>query len=188
MNAFKTILKKTFWCFSGFNQYNWSYKLVALLGVIIRVGFLPLMVPNIFDVVAEYFVSQLHLPQWAYEIIIRIILYIFECLGVYHIFYWVSFATVGSSYKRGTIPPWGSLCYTLYYIAYMAVPILIFQFFYWWVICVTFLGYIVLCALIYFLSGLIGTLPESWKITIVIHSVFIAIIFTGVCLIKGLIF
>ena len=98
----KKIIKKIFWFFSGINRYNWFYRLIALIGLIVRVAIYPLIFPDTFEVIAEFFISQLGLSVLWYQILLRIVLLIIDALSLSNIFYFVSFATVGNSYESGS--------------------------------------------------------------------------------------
>ncbi len=184
MSKFITVLKKLFWCFTNINSHNCSYKIVSLIGVIIRVVLLPYIVPNIFEEIASFFISQLHFPTWLYEALLRLFLFFFDAIALSRIFYWFSFITVGNSYESGTIPAWGSICYTIFYVIYSAIPIILFNYFFWWVIAVTFLGYLVICVAIYLLSAKFDTLPDIWIFRASAHGLGFALIVTSVCLMK----
>lgn len=193
----KKIFKKIFWCFHDLS----FYKVVSLVGLLVRVGIYPLILPNWFEPIADFFVSQLGLPFIWYQILLRIVLFIADTLFVNPIFYFVSYATVGSNYayKKSTgllnplknndmiipCPWWGSLCYTLYYGAYMAMAGCIFKYWYWWIIAVAFSSYILLSAIIYLISAFVTkSLPYEWKIGIILHSIFFAIALVIICLLK----
>lgn len=184
----KTVIKKIFWCFNNFNETNWLYKSVSLIGLVIRVLFLPNLMPNIFETVAEFFVGQLCVPLWAYHLLIRLALFLIDSLGLLHIFWLISYTTVGNSYARGSdCWWWGSLCYSIYYSLYWIVPVLLFQYFYWWVIATTFTVYALISVGIYILSGFLDTLPDKLILILraVIHFLIFAIVLILVCLFKG---
>ncbi len=164
----KKVIKKIFWCFHDLS----FYKIVALIGLIIRVVFLPKMTPNIFETVADYFIGQLNVPQWAYEILLRLALFIIDSIVLLNIFYFLAYATVGNSYTKTTVYNmhyryaggwWGSLCYTIYYTIYWVAPVLLFNFFEWNTIIYVFTSYAVICIVIYLLSALFKTLPDIWE-------------------------
>lgn len=108
MEVLKKIFNSLFWCFSSINEHNFWYKIVAFLGILLRVGILPLLIPDIFETIANLFVSQLNLPEWLYEIILRIILFIIDGLTLSRFFYWISYLSVGNSYESYSTPIWGS--------------------------------------------------------------------------------
>ncbi len=173
MQAVKKIFAKILWCFHDFT----FYKLIALLGLIVRIAILPLVCPDIFELIFSFLYSSWGLPQWAYEVIIRICLFIIDVLGFNNIFYFLSFLSTGNSYKSGSAPWWGSICYTLYFVAYNVIPIILYLYFQWKIILIVFSAYIAFCAIIYGLSYCFLTLPDIWVIRIVIHSICTAIIF-----------
>ena len=78
MSAIKKIFFGLFHCFIGIHKDNWSYKIVSFLGLAFRVGLLPLLLPNIFEIFADMMISSWRLPVWAYELLIRIFLFIFD--------------------------------------------------------------------------------------------------------------
>lgn len=170
-----------------FNNFN-SYKAVALIGYLLRVILLPIVLPNIFEVVAEFFILKLHLPQWLYEILIRLAIAIIDHFSLNLIFYYFSYGTVGLYYAPKSQPVWGSFTYTVFYFVYMAIPIILFNWFYWWVIAVTFTAYALLCAGAYVISAMIGALSEGWIGTLILHLFIFVVVVVGVCLIKGLAF
>lgn len=188
MEVLKKIFNSLFWCFSSINEHNFWYKIVAFLGILLRVGILPLLIPDIFETIANLFVSQLNLPEWLYEIILRIILFIIDGLALSRFFYWISYLSVGNSYESYSTPVWGSFLYTVYYTAYMAIPILLINYFQWWVIAVIFATYLGACIVIYGLSALFNTLPDLWILRAIIHFIIFAIIVTVTCLLKAYIF
>lgn len=188
----KKVINKIFWCFHDIN----FYKIVALSGLIFRVIFLPIMMPNIFETVSAYFIGQLNFPQWAYEILLRIVLFIIDSIGFTRIFYHLAFATVGNGYTRTTKRNrqyryaggwWGSFCYTLFYTIYWVAPVLLFNYFEWNTIIGIFLGYALICALIYLLSSLFNTLPrfEDYIFRVTVHFILFAIILILLCLHKA---
>lgn len=196
----KKIIKKIFWFFNGINSYNWFYRLVALIGLLVRVSVYPLILPNWFEPIADFFISQLGLPFVWYQVLLRIILFIADTFFINPVFYFVSYATVGNNYefkkKSWLINPlvtddiipcpwWGSLCYTLYYGAYMAMAGCIFKYGYWWVIAVAFSSYLLLSAIIYLISAFVTeSLPYEWKLRIILHSIIFVIVVVTTCLVK----
>ncbi len=176
MNVLKKIFNSFFWCFTNIDEHNFLYKIVAFLGIVLRVGILPLLIPDIFEVIANFFLMQLCFPQWLYEIVIRIVLFIIDVLALSRIFYWTSYLSVGNSYESCSAPAWGSLLYTIYYTAYMAIPILLINYFEWWVIAVIFSTYLGSCILIYIISAFLDTLPYSWVLRAVIHFILFGIL------------
>lgn len=182
MSVFISVLKKLFWCF---HDFNW-YKLVALVGFVLRVVFLPMLIPNIFELIAEIFISKLNMAPWLYEIVIRLILAVVDWLSLSHVFYWISYLTVGNSYEGGSAPIWGSICYTIYYIVYMVIPIVLIQFFQWWVIILTLVLYALLCVGIYVISYFVDSFPDSWIVRMIVHIVcfIILVVIIIVCKIK----
>ncbi len=180
----KKIFKGLFSCFTNINSYNWVYKVVAFIGLVLRVALLPIFIPNVFELIAATFIQKLNFEPWLYEIVIRIILLIVDSLSLSNIFYWISYYTVGNSYQRDSIPAWGSVCYTIYYFVYMFIPIILIQYFYWWVIILTIIVYVIICAIIYFISAKVNTLPDSWIIRLIIHILVFIIISAVIIIIK----
>lgn len=179
-------IKKIFYGTVAFFEKEISlYKFIAWVGFIIRVGLLPLFIPNVFKVIADIMISSWGLPQWTYEILIRVFIAIIDGIGLSNIFYHLSFISTGNSYETCTIPAWGSVCYTLYYVIYNVMAIVILQFFEIWVIAVTFSVYAVLSAGIYLLSAfLFETLPDKWVLRLIFH-IFITIVFlVGIILLR----
>lgn len=187
METVKKIFRGVFHCFIGINKNNWSYRIVSFLGLAFRVGLLPLLLPNVFESIADLMISDWGLPNWAYEVIIRIFLFLIDAIGLSNIFYWSSFASVGNGYVSGTEPAWGSFCYTLYYVAYNSLVIVLIRCFEYWVICVSFLVLTLICAIIYFFSYKLDTFPDGWKVRIGVHGGLIAIAFVIVMVIRGVI-
>lgn len=184
MSTIKKIFNSLIWCFNDINEHNAAYKIVAFLGILVRVVALPYLIPDVFEVIANLIVNQLYLPQWFYEISIRLILLAVDALALSRIFYQVSYLSVGNSYERYSEPWWGSLCYTVYYTMYMAIPILIINFFeLWWAIALVFGGYAIISAGIYLLSGLVFySLPDNWILRLILHIFAFAIVVTFVFL------
>lgn len=187
METVKKIFRGLFHCFIGINKNNWSYRIVSFLGLAIRVGLLPILLPNVFELIAETMISSWGLPAWAYEVIVRIFLLIIDAVGFSNFFYWISYASVGNSYESCTVPAWGSFCYTLYYIAYNSLVIVLIRCFEYWVICVSIFVLILICALIYFFSYKIDTFPEEWKVRMGVHGGLIAIVFVLLMVIRAVI-
>lgn len=187
MEAIKKIFRGLFHCFIGINKDNWSYKIVAFLGLAFRVGLLPLLLPNVFEIFADIMISSWGLPVWAYELIIRIFLFIIDAIGLSNLYYWVSYASVGNSYERGLLPAWGSFCYTLYYLAYNSLVIVLVRYFEYWVICVSILVLILISALIYLFSYKIDTFPEEWRVRMGVHAGSIGIVFILLMVIRAVI-
>ena len=188
MEALKKTFKGVFYCFTNFNSDNWIYKTVALIGLVLRIWLLPIVIPDVFEVIAELFISQLNFQPWLYEIVIRIILLIIDSLALSNIFYWLSYISVGNCYEGGSSPAWGSVCYTIYYFIYMAIPVILIQFFSWWVIILTFSLYAVISFILYFVSAKIDTLPDSWILRLILHIICFIVVVVTVCLVKGFVF
>lgn len=178
------ILKRISFYFHNFSVY----KAVALIGYLLRIILLPIVIPNIFEVVAEFFILKLHLPQWAYEVLIRLAIAFIDHFSLNLIFYIVTYGTVGLFYEPWSEPVWGSITYTIFYFVYMAIPVIFFNWFYWWVIAVTFTAYALLCAGAYVISAMIGALSEGWIGALILHLFIFVVVVVGVCLIKGLAF
>ena len=181
MKIFKKVVKSFLACFTKSNP---AYRICVFLGLFVRVVLLPFLIPNVFELIANAFIVQFHFPQWLYEIVIRLILLVVDLLALSNIFYYVSFWTVGCHYKKFTAQWWGSLCYTLYYTAYMVVAVLIVQFFEWWVIGVVGGAYILFSALLYFCSYRLKAAPDDWIGRAIFHFIIFAIIIAVICLIK----
>lgn len=114
MEVVNKIAKGLFWCFHDFDEDNWVYKLVAFIGPVLRVGLLPILIPEPFQLVANLLFVRLRLPQWAFEILIRVFLTVIEGTFLGRFFYKISFATVGNMYEALSDAAWGSICYTIY--------------------------------------------------------------------------
>lgn len=137
-----------------------------------------MLIPNVFEVIANLILIKWSLPQWVYEILIRVILFIVDSLALSRTFYFISFISVGNSYESGSEPWWGSVCYTIYYAVYMAIPILLIRFFLWWVIAIVFSAYLLICIGIYLISLKLDTLPDNWIARAILHSFCFAVIVT----------
>ena len=107
--------------------FKGKYKLIACLGLIIRTILLPIFVPDFFELLFGTLISTFGLPNWLYEIIIRLILAAVDFIGLSQIIYRISFLSVGVSYGRGTNPTWGSICYTVYYCLYSIIAAVLVQ-------------------------------------------------------------
>lgn len=184
MDKLKKTFKGIFYCFTNFNSNNWGYKIVALIGLILRIWLLPILIPDGFKIISNFFNSQLNFQPWLYEIVVRLILLFVDSLTLSHIFYWVSYISVGNCYESGSFPIWGSVCYTIYYFIYNAIPVILIQFFSWWVIVLTFSLYAVISFILYFVSEKINALPDSWILRLVLHIVCFIAIVVIVCTIK----
>ena len=184
MEALKKTFKGIFYCFTNFNTDNWVYKTVSLIGVVLRIWLLPIVIPDVFEVIADIFISQLNFKPWLYEVVIRLIILVVDFLTLSNIFYWLSYISVGNCYEGGSFPAWGSICYSIYYFIYMTIPIVLIQFFSWWVIILTFSLYLVISSILYFISAKIGTLPDVWMVRLILHVIFFTILVVIVCLIK----
>lgn len=192
MNKFNKILRKIFWCFHDFS----FYKVVALIGLVIRIIFLPMMMPNIFDRLAEYFIGKLNFPNWAYEILLRIALFFIDSIGFLNIFYFFAYATVGNGYTRTTVYNmhnryaggwWGSLFYTIFYSFYWVAPVLLFNFFEWHTIVAVFASYYAICLLFYLFSAFLNTLPNfgCFILRVILQLIISGTIFVLLCLHKA---
>ncbi|MBQ8196514.1 MAG: hypothetical protein IJZ73_00435 [Clostridia bacterium] len=181
-------LKGIFYCFTDFNSDNWIYKIISLIGLVLRIWLLPIVIPNVFELLAAIFVSRLNLPIWLYEIVIRLILLVIDGLALSNIFYWITYGSVGNCYEGGSCPAWGSACYTIYYFMYMAIPVVIIQVFTWWGIVLSFVSYAVICFVLYFVSSKLEVLPEDWILRLILHVIFYAIIFSITCILKKFLF
>lgn len=142
MQAVKKIFRVIFSYCTNFNLRNWSYKTVALLGLFVRVLLLPKCIPEAFEFFASKMITSWELSETAYEIVIRIFLFLIDSIGLSNLFYWISFASVGSIYSRKTIPAWGSFCYTIFYLGYNIIAIVLIKHFEYWVITLVFVIYL----------------------------------------------
>lgn len=142
MQAVKKIFRGIFSYCTNFNLRNWSYKTVALLGLFIRVLILPKCIPDVFEFFASTMMTSWGLSETAYEIVIRIFLFLIDAIGLSNFFYWLSFASVGNIYSRKTIPAWGSFCYTIYYLSYNVIVLVLIKYFEYWVITLVFVIYL----------------------------------------------
>lgn len=188
MKVLKKIFKGITYCFTNMNENNWVYKIVALIGLIIRVVVLPMLLPDIFEIIASFFISNLNFAPWLYELTIRIILLIVDALALSNIFYWISFFSVGNSYESGSEPWWGSVCYLVYYFMYLVIPIILIQNFLWWVIILVFVIYAIITFLIYFVSYKMQTLSDLWIWRLIIHVLVFILVVIACCLLKIYIF
>ncbi len=188
MEMLKKTFKGLFSCFTNFNSDNWVYKVVALVGLVLRIWLLPIVIPDVFELIANYFISQLDFQPWLYEIVIRIILLVVDSLSLSNIFYWLSYVSVGNCYEGGSAPAWGSVCYTIYYFIYMAMPVILIQFFTWWIIILTFSLYAIISFILYFVSAKTCTLPDTWVLRLIIHTLCFIVLVVIICLIKGFLF
>lgn len=187
MEAIKKIFRGVFHCFIGINKNNWAYRIISFIGLGLRVGLLPILLPNVFEIFADMIISSWGLPVWAYEVIIRIFLLFIDAIGLSNFFYWISYGSVGNSYESGSIPAWGSFCYTLYYFSYNCFVVVLIRYFEYWVICVSFLVLIFVCALIYFFSYKLETFPDNWGVRMGVHAGSIAIAFILLMVIRSVI-
>lgn len=188
MDKIKKTLKAIFYCFTGFNADNWIYKTVALIGLLLRVWLFPILIPDIFEVIATFFISSLNFPPLLYEILIRIILFVVDGLSLSHAFYWISYVSVGNLYEKGSTPAWGSVCYTIYYCGYSAMPVIIFQHFNWLWIVSTFCLYALITCILYIVSAKMYALPDSWIFRLTLQIIIFVIVIVVVCLLKCLVF
>lgn len=179
-------MKKFFARILNYIKNNSFYSFIALAGYVFRVVALPYLIPNIFEAIAEFFIVKLGLPYWAYWILIRVALAFVDFLSLNLIFYVLTFRTVGCFYEVKSLPWWGSLCYTVFYIVYMAIPILLFNYFIWWVIAVVFASYAIVCFTIYFLSYRLKTLPDNWIFRLIVHVLIFVLTVVVVCIFKAL--
>lgn len=184
MEKVKKTLSAIFYCFTKITKNNWPYKVVALIGLILRVWLLPILIPDIFEIVADWAISQLALPQWAYEILIRVCIAIVDLLALGSIFHYLTFACVGCFYEEKTEPVFGSISYTIFYFIHMFIPIILIQNFNWFAIIMTFLVYAIICTIFYIIASKIDSLSSNWAGSLVIHSIIFVIIFTIVILLK----
>lgn len=62
MQVVKKIFRGFIYCFRNINEYNWVYKITALLGLILRVALLPILIPEPFELLSRILVGQMGLP------------------------------------------------------------------------------------------------------------------------------
>lgn len=186
------MIKKIFYgvkyCFTNINKYNYHYKLVSLLGMLIRVILLPLLFPNMFEVLTNYFVYNLHLPQYVNEILLRVILLIIDLLALNKIFYKLTYACVGNFYRRSSNPSWGSVCYTIFYFIHIIIPVLIIEYFTWLIIFISIIVYGIICFIFYYDSFKSNLLPENWKLRLILHCIICLMIYSAIIVLKIYVF
>ena len=184
MNTAKKVIGKIFWCFHGFNKKTWAYKLVSFLGFLFRVVALPFIIPDFYEMVFHFMLAG-NMPDWLYQILSRLILSVFDILGFTHLYYLMSYASTGLIYKSKTLPAWGSTLYTLFYLIYSLIPVLLIQYFYWWVILIIFVAYLILCYLLYGLSITLECSHEhDWKNALV-HLIISCVVFVALMTVWG---
>ena len=188
MGILNKIAKGLFWCFHDIDEDNWEYKLVAFIGLVLRVGLLPLLIPEPFQLAANLLVTKLHLPQWAFEILIRLILAVIEGTFLGRLFYKISFTTVGNLYDSGSEPVWGSICYSIYYFVYNVIAWALLVNFAWWVIGVILTAYVLLNGLLYFISFKIDVLPDNFFLRLILHILIFLVFATIIICLKHFIF
>ncbi len=177
MQVIKKIFHGIIYCFRDITEDNWAYKLVALVGLILRVGLLPYILPDPFELLANAILSKFLIPKWLYQVLLHIALFLIDSLALSRIFYLVSYVSVGNMYESGDLAPWwGSLCYTIYYFGYFACICILIQFFYWWVILVVFCSYLIISSVLYIISGRLDVLPDNWILRMILHIVAFLII------------
>jgi len=168
----KKILGKIFWCFHKFN----FYKLVALLGLILRVVVLPMIIPDFFELVFPFLVSW-NMPDWLYQIVLRIFLFLIDTLGFNNAFFVLSYGTTGLCYKKKSAPALGSAYYTVFYFVYNLIAVLLVLYFRWWVILIIFVVYVILCFFLYGIAHTLQALPETWHATVTAHGIIAFVLF-----------
>lgn len=109
------------------SPYKSRYNLVVILGLIIRTFCIPYIVPDFFELLFESLISMFGLPEIASRIIVRFLLIVVDFIGFNQIFYYLSFWSVGVNYGSGKNPAWGSLCYTIYYLLYSIIAVILVQ-------------------------------------------------------------
>ena len=181
LNTLKRIFKSlfNFWT-SPYRKGEWQYIFTSNLGLFVRGIIFPLFIPNAFDKLTNYFVSQWNLPSWLFVVITMVISIILD-RAVTVIVRKISYLSVGNIYKQYSNPAIGSFAYTIFYVLYTALPFLILYFFNW--ICVTLcaLGYLWAVEVLYAICQGRAALPENYKFRLAIHCV-ICLITTGILL------
>lgn len=162
------------------NKHNRIYIITSCIGLIYRVVLLPIFVPNFFELVFPFLISW-NMPEWLYQITLRIFLLIIDVSGIAIIFHLISFGTVGLLYKKYSDPSWGSILYNIFYTIYTLIATLLICFFYWWVILIIFLCYILICYLLYNISASWDCAPEKLILYMIGHlfltvTVFVALL------------
>lgn len=178
METLKIIIKKIFWCFHDLNLY----KIVSLIGICFRLIFLPMIIPDFFELIFPFIISW-NMPELAYEIVLRLFLFLIDILGLTHIYYLLSYGSTGLYYERGSAPALGSAFYTFFYFVYSLIPVLLIQFFYWWVILVIFVVYVILCFVLFCISFGSGCGHEKWIVNIIAHGIITFVVFLALLLI-----
>lgn len=146
-----------------------------------------MIIPDFYELIFPFFISW-NMPDWLYNIVLRIFLLAIDFSGLSSLLWLVSYFSTGLYYDRGSSPALGSAYYTFFYFLYSLIPVLLILYFYWWVIVVIFICYILLCGGLFGIAWGLDTLPDNWLINIIAHAIFASVLFVAVCLIKGLCF
>lgn len=188
MDKVKKVFSAIFYCFTKINKNNWVYKLVALFGLILRVCFLPILIPDVFEVVANLIIGQFNLPVLVYELIVRLILLVVDLLALSAIFHYVTFACVGCFYEKAQEPVFGSISYTIFYCIHTFMPVFLIKYFTWVAIILAFLVYAIISAIFYIIASKLDAISKSWVVSLIIHSIIYAVLLTIVILLKVYVF
>lgn len=172
-------MKKVLGRFIWFLNIRSVYAFISFIGVILRVILLLLIMPEPFEALADKFINQFRFPPVVYQILLRLCLVLIDLLSVSHIFHLLSFISTGNSYKRGSEPAIGSVCYTLYYSLYFIMASIIIRFFYWWVILIALFVYLAACFGIYALCNCFNTIPNNILPRFIAHCVLTLFVFAA---------
>lgn len=168
MKNFIRILRGIFFCFT---KGPTLYRSISVLFLIIRVVFLPMLLPNAFEPVVNYFLIQCHFPNWLYQIVIRLILLAIDALFLSNLMYAISYITTGNFYESRSRYEVGSAFYMVCYLVYSVILVLLIRFFYWWVILLCMLSYVAVCAGLYVAAYFQKTLPDNWIGRLILHII-----------------
>ena len=187
---------------TGTKSNNLPYKLISLSGFLFRIVVLPIVISRAYRTVIESIIGEINCPRWAYEILLRIVLFGINVLLSARFFHKISFWTVGNFYTRGKKPEAGSFYYNFFYVLYQVMLVFLFgPFKYWGVVC-SFVIYSILCINLYGISSNmrpkenrmtpitqdLGILPKNWILKAVLHATLTLLSFVGIFLIRWFLF
>ncbi len=103
------------------------YKAIAWIGSIVRTAVLPVFVPDFFELLFGNALAYINCPDLLYEILIRLFIGVVEAVGLNKLFHTLAYNTVKLNYRAGSNPVWGSISYTVYYILYSVIAVVLLE-------------------------------------------------------------
>lgn len=181
----KTIIRILF---PSFSRKNIFYQCVAWISLVIRTIILPIVLPAAFEPIASWALRSFNISGILYEILLRIVLALFDGVILSQVLYRTTFFTVGNFYEANSEPVVGSVCYLVLFLIQNVSIVCLIRYFNWLCIGLVIGGYFIFNTTYYIVSYFEGTISKKWKWRLALHVILFAIAAAVIILLKVFIF